>query len=144
VDAALADPQPGEDGGGKALGSIYARVLGAMLDDLNTPAALAAALGGVKMLESHGDLNGASAESAKQWLDQINDLLGIVRPLSPREVSEEVDPLAAEVEALIAERNAARKAKDFARADAIRDDLTERGIDLMDTPAGTTWSKRTF
>ncbi|MEM1095978.1 MAG: cysteine--tRNA ligase [Bacteroidota bacterium] len=144
VAAALDDPQPGDDTVGKALTSIYDRVLGAMLDDLNTPAALAAALGGVKMLENRGDLNGASAEAAKQWLDNVNDLLGIVRPLSPREVVDEVDPMAAEVEALIAERNAARKAKDFARADAIRNDLAERGIDLMDTPTGTTWSKRTF
>jgi cysteinyl-tRNA synthetase len=45
----------------------------------------------------------------------------------------------AEVEKLIAERADAKKAKDFARADAIRDELKGRGIILEDSAAGTTW-----
>ena len=48
-----------------------------------------------------------------------------------------IDPAA--VEARIAERTAARAAKDFARADEIRRALQESGVELMDTPAGTTW-----
>jgi cysteinyl-tRNA synthetase len=48
-----------------------------------------------------------------------------------------IDP--AEVEAGIADRGAARAAKDFARADEIRRGLADKGIELMDTPAGTTW-----
>ena len=48
-----------------------------------------------------------------------------------------IDPAA--VEARIAERAAARKAKDFARADELRRALQEIGVELMDTPAGTTW-----
>ena len=46
---------------------------------------------------------------------------------------------AAEVEARIAERAEARKAKDFARGDAIRDALLARGVALLDGPQGTTW-----
>jgi len=52
-------------------------------------------------------------------------------------VQRNIDP--AEIEAQIAGRLAARKDKDFARADAIRDALVERGIELMDSPTGTVW-----
>jgi cysteinyl-tRNA synthetase len=47
--------------------------------------------------------------------------------------------VAADVEAKIAERQAARAAKDFARADEIRKALKDARVELMDTPAGTTW-----
>ena len=47
-----------------------------------------------------------------------------------------------EIERLIAERNEARKGKDFARADAIRKELFEKGILLEDSAKGTTWSVR--
>ena len=48
-----------------------------------------------------------------------------------------IDP--AQVEARIAARSEARKAKDFAQSDAIRDELKAGGIEIMDTPRGTTW-----
>ena len=47
----------------------------------------------------------------------------------------------AEIESLIAQRQEARKNKDFATADRIRDELKERGILLKDTPQGVTWTK---
>jgi cysteinyl-tRNA synthetase len=48
-----------------------------------------------------------------------------------------------EIEDLIAERNAARKARDFGRADEIRDTLKARGIQLKDSPQGTSWERIT-
>ena len=51
------------------------------------------------------------------------------------------DPEAAEIDALVKERTEAKKAKDFARADAIRDQLTQRGITIIDTPSGPTWKR---
>ena len=51
------------------------------------------------------------------------------------------DPEAAEIDALVAERSSAKKNKDFARADQIRDELTERGITIIDTPQGPAWKR---
>ena len=51
------------------------------------------------------------------------------------------DPFAAYVEDMIAQRAAAKKAKDFARADAIRAELLEKGVTLTDTSQGTKWVK---
>jgi cysteinyl-tRNA synthetase len=51
------------------------------------------------------------------------------------------DPEAAEIDALVAERTAAKKAKDFARADEIRNQLTARGVIIIDTPTGPTWKR---
>ena len=119
--------------------------LDAMRDDLNTPEAIAAALDGVKLLNGIGDnLNGASARSAQAWLEQINDLLGIVYPEATTGLpeAETDDPLAEQVEALLAERKQARADKDFARADAIRDELDALGIEVMDSPDGSTWRRK--
>ncbi|MHC4819806.1 MAG: CysS/YqeB C-terminal domain-containing protein, partial [Planctomycetota bacterium] len=46
-----------------------------------------------------------------------------------------------EIERLIADRNAAREAKDFAKADAIRDRLAAQGVELLDTPQGVRWKR---
>jgi cysteinyl-tRNA synthetase len=51
--------------------------------------------------------------------------------------AKKIDPAA--VEARIAERTAARQQKDFARADSLRESLKNDSIEIMDTPAGTTW-----
>ena len=51
------------------------------------------------------------------------------------------DPEAAEITALVEERTAAKKAKDFAKADKIRNDLAARGITIIDTPNGVIWKR---
>ncbi|MEM9663825.1 MAG: cysteine--tRNA ligase [Bacteroidota bacterium] len=146
VQAALRADRPGDDFVGPRLTAIYERALAALLDDLNTPEAIAACLEGVKMLGGVGPhLNGASARSAATWLDDVNALLGIVRPdANPGRdpsIDAEDDPEAARIEQLIADREAARTAKDFAQADALRDELTSLGIEVMDTPDGPKWRR---
>ena len=68
-------------------------------------------------------------------------MLGLLTPeLGGWEAAPEIDAGTAErVEALLAERQSARKGKDFARADAIRDGLIAAGVMVKDTPQGTEW-----
>ncbi len=136
----------GEDRIGDRLEAIYQAALDAMLDDLNTPIALAKALEGVRLIQGFGELNGASARSAVAWFERINGLLGIVFQeedgrRGPAKAGE-VDPLAERVEALLVERTEARGRRDFERADQIRAELDEMGIEVMDRPGGTAWRKK--
>ena len=65
---------------------------------------------------------------------KLADVLGLI-------VEKKEEILAEDIEKLIEERQAARKAKDFARADAIRDELLEKGIILKDTREGVKWQR---
>ncbi len=131
---------------GTRLDALYDRALDALCDDLNTPAAVAAVHEGVKLLNGIGDnLNGPSARAARAWLVRINDLLGIVfheTAAAGPAADDEADPLAETVEALLAERRQARRDKDYARADALRDEIDALGIEVMDTSDGTTWRRK--
>ncbi len=144
VEKALEKNEAGDDHLGQRLGEIYTRALHAMLDDLNTPLAIAAALEGVKLIGGFKNLNAASAKAAQQWLNDINSLLGIYAydNGATATVAEENDPLAERVEQLLEDRQAARNARDWARADAIRDELDSLGIEIMDTPEGPKWSRK--
>ena len=108
----------------------------AMEDDFNTADAIAAIFEIVKLANTNTD-----AESTKAFVqflfDKIvglSDILGLI-------VNKKEEVLDEEVEKLIEERQAARKAKDFARADAIRDELLEKGIILKDTREGVQWKR---
>jgi cysteinyl-tRNA synthetase len=118
-------------------------LLDALQDDLNTPRALAELNELAKRAKS-GPSPDARAE-AKGQLRAGARLLGLLGQ-APEAWLEATEPalegeLAARVEKLVAEREAARKAKDFARADAIRDELAAEGIVLVDSPSGTTWKR---
>jgi cysteinyl-tRNA synthetase len=83
------------------------------------------------------------AVCAEAFLDRIDALLGIVRAAYDAPASDETeDPLDDHVEALLADRIAARTAKDWARADALRDELDALGVVIMDTPSGTEWRRK--
>ena len=103
-----------------------------MDNDLNTSLAITALL---DMLKSN--LNGAT-----KWelVGRFDTVLSLDLQKKSRE-PEEKGSLDGQIEALIAERQAARKAKDFALADKIRDDLKAQGIILEDTPQGVVWKK---
>lgn len=125
----------------EALEAAYANALAGMADDLNTPRALAAVLEGVGRIHGFAEpLEGPAAEAARDFLHRVNDLLGIVFP--EHEAPAEADPFAEQVEALLAARAEARAAKDFARADALRDEIAALDVEIMDTPSGTTWRKK--
>jgi cysteinyl-tRNA synthetase len=65
--------------------------------------------------------------------------LGLAEAKAPDADESGSDP---RIDALVAERQAAREAKDFATSDRIRDELAAEGIELVDTPAGPTWRRR--
>lgn len=119
----------------------------AMDDDFNTAAAVGVLFEIVKAintrLKEHPALPSAFFDAAEAELEKIDGILGVIGPeeLPKEEGPEGEGPDDAEIERLIGERNAARKAKDFARSDAIRDRLAERGVALEDTPQGTRWKR---
>lgn len=122
---------------------IYGEALDALLEDLNTSVAIAKALEGVKVILREQEPSQETARGAAWFLHQINALLGIVRSDYGAEAQEDAaDPDQARVDALVAERTEAKRAKDFARADAIRDQLAAEGIEIKDTPQGPTWARK--
>ena len=108
----------------------------AMDDDFNTADALAAVFELVKFANTNVQ-EGSSAEFAAYTLEvmtKLCDVLGLI-------LDKKDDILDEEIENLIAERQAARKAKDFARADEIRGLLLDKGIELKDTREGVKWKR---
>ena len=155
LDAALATGKPA--GKGTVLPEVAGfegRLQAALDDDFNT----AAALGHLaelltfanKLLDQPGlcpkDVRRRTLESARAGLRRAAEVLGVLAEEPQAFLTRRRDRLAAArgiegalVERRIAERAAARQAKDFAAADQVRQELADRGVELMDGPTGTTW-----
>ena len=116
-----------------------ARFAAAMDDDFGTPAGLAVVFDLVR--EANAALDGGDIERAAKAHATVCDLAGALGLVLASDDQTSDDALAVEVEKLLAERDEARMAKDFASADRIRDELADRGIVLEDTPGGTNWRK---
>ncbi len=114
----------------------------AMNDDFNTAAAIGILFDVVYLintsLKENEFLPSEFFMLAKKALDDYDKILGVI---GRDDAETEHDDISAEIEKLIAERNEARKAKDFKRSDEIRDTLKVRGIVLEDTPQGTKWKR---
>ncbi len=108
----------------------------AMDDDLNTADAVSAIFELVKFANTTADENSSCAygKALKERIVSLCDTLGLI-------TDQEEELLDADIEALIEERQAARKAKDFARADEIRNELLNKGIILEDTREGVKWKR---
>ena len=118
------------------LQALTAKFEKAMEDDFNTADAISAIFEMVKL--SNVKLSEESAlEVINEFIaviEKLCDVLGII-------TEKKADLLDSDIEALINERQAARKARDFARADAIRNELLEKGIILEDTREGVKWKR---
>lgn len=120
----------------KSLNELKDKYEAAMEDDFNTADAISAVFEMVKLANS--TLSADSAKKAitysKDMIVKLCDILGIIC-----EKNEEM--LDEDIEALIEERTQAKKARDFARADAIREELLSKGIQLEDTREGVRWKR---
>ena len=107
----------------------------AMNDDFNTPAAVAV------LFELAADLNRTRAPATARLLKSLGETLGILHqpPRKFLQAGSVVDEAA--IASRIAARDAAKKERNFAHADAIRRELLGEGIALQDSPSGTTWVK---
>ncbi len=125
-----------EKAGLQEAGSFAEKFDAAMDDDFNTADAISAVFELVRFANANVTQQSTKAyvEAVYRELLELADILGLI-------LEKEKEILAEDVEKLIEERQAARKAKDFARADEIRDMLLAQGIILEDTREGVKWKK---
>jgi len=109
----------------------------AMEDDFNTADAIAAIFELVKL----ANIN-STTDSSKEFITNIKDMIVSLCDILGIIAKKEEEIIPEEIERLIDERQQARKNKDFAKSDQIRDALLEKGIILEDTREGVKWRKK--
>ncbi len=114
---------------------FVSRFVDAMEDDMNTADAISVMFEAVKYANTHLSET-SSKESVQALYDALMEMGGVLGILY-----REKENLGLDIQALIDERQAARKNRDFARADEIRDQLKAEGIILEDTPQGVKWRR---
>ena len=120
----------------KALDGFTKQFDEAMDDDINTADAFAAVFDLVRFANSE-----VSADSSKAFAQAVKDEILMLGDVLGMKFEKKAEVLDSDIEALIEERQAARKAKNFARADEIRDQLAGMGITLLDTREGVKWKR---
>jgi cysteinyl-tRNA synthetase len=113
----------------------------ALADDLNTPAAIAE----LSALATAANVARKPAEQAKAKGELLaaGRLMGVLQDDPERWFRASFGEAAVEIDALVADRVAARQRKDFVEADRLRDALAARGVEVMDSGVGSTWRRKT-
>jgi cysteinyl-tRNA synthetase len=129
-----------------------------LCDDLNTPAAMGKLAfaqktirGRIEVLKHHASSLDPKIESREQFMQALADEVAALRVGAGLMGFLQADPVewfrgdaddSAEIDALVAQRVAARAAKDYAASDRIRDELAQRGVEVMDNATGSTWRRK--
>ena len=121
-----------------AFAKLKERFVGALNGDLNTSLAITAVYDVLK-----AKCNDATKLAALADFDRVLslNLIESAQKLAKKQAEEEAANADPEIDALVAARTEAKKAKNWAEADRIRDDLKARGIEIIDTPQGAKWRK---
>ncbi|OED41055.1 cysteine--tRNA ligase [Endozoicomonas sp. (ex Bugula neritina AB1)] len=115
------------------------RFFKAMDDDFNTPEALAVLFDGVRRLNTERAVDEQSALPLAALLRKLGGILGILQRDAETFLKSGSDVNEAWIEEMIQKRKDAKKARDFAESDRIRDELASQGVILQDSREGTTW-----